>query len=860
MVGQTLGHFRITARLGSGGMGIVYRAHDEKLDRTVAIKVIGRETAITPVDRARIVEEARASSALSHPNICTVYEIGEIDGQAYIAMEYVEGRPLSELIPVNGLPPEVVVRYGAEIADALEHAHVRGVVHRDLKTPNVVISADGRAKVLDFGLARRIPSKVNEAVTRTSDRVAMGPFAGTLPYMPPELLLGQDADERSDIWSFGVTVFEMATGELPFKGRNEFELTAAILRSPPQPLPAQVPPMIRSVIQRCLSKDPAHRYQRAGEARAALEAIQSDSAIAPASAPAERVLRRGWLVGAAAAGLALTAVAGWWLYRERQRPPDGVPGGGRLIPAVTSDAPVYDPAISPDGKMLSYGAEDANGQTDLFVRRVAGGALIKLTDDPARESTPRFSPDGERIVFTRRESADGVPELRVVPALGGDTIASIPEAAGAAWSADGQRLAFLRRGASGQTQLIVSAVDGGSPRLVLESDSTYPFMREPAWAADGTEIAIVRGTGGIAGEIWLVPVAGGPPRRPFSDPPDVFADSPVFTTDGRALIHSSNRGGATNLWAYPARGGAHVRLTTGPGPDIGPTVAADGTIAFLNSRWRNALEVHSLGNEPPRTLTTHSPFLWAPVFSPDAKEIAFSRSEMDGSWHIWSIPAAGGTARRLTAAAAGEVYSRYSPDGRFIWFHTWQTPRRVGRVARQGGAIELLSFGADGDGFPDPSPDGSQVVVTRTDADAERLYVAPSGGGTARRLTSTPGAVGKWSPDGKRIAFAANRGYGGGILVVDVSSGREQRLTRTGGWPEWLPSGSEIAYLVLGRTGNQEIQVVAAQGGTPRALGLVRFNGWNYPFAISPDGKAIATSNSRHISDEIWLIEPAKRE
>ena len=172
-------------------------------------------------------------------------------------MEYVEGRPLSELIPVNGLASEAVVRYGAQIADALEHAHARGVVHRDLKTLNVVISADGRAKVLDFGLARRVPSNVTDAVTKLSDGVAMGPFAGTLPYMPPELLLGQSTDERSDIWSFGVTVFEMATGELPFKGRNEFELTAAILRSPPQPLPAHVPPMIRSVIQRCLSKDPA---------------------------------------------------------------------------------------------------------------------------------------------------------------------------------------------------------------------------------------------------------------------------------------------------------------------------------------------------------------------------------------------------------------------------------------------------------------------------------------------------------------------------------------------------------------------------------------------------------------------------
>ena len=859
MVGQTLGHFRITARLGSGGMGVVYRAHDETLDRTVAIKVVGRETGATPVDRARIVEEARASSGLSHPNICTVYETGEIDGQAYIAMEYVEGRPLSELISDNGLPLEAVVRYGAQIADALAHAHARGVVHRDLKTPNVVISADGRAKVLDFGLARRVPSSVHEALTRSSDAVRVGGLAGTLPYMPPELLLGQNTDERGDIWSLGVTLFEMAMGDLPFKGRNEFELTSMILRSPPQPLPSHVPPMIRGVILRCLSKDPAHRYQRAGEVRAALEAIQSDTAIAAEAPPPEASRTRGWWIGSAAA-VVLAASIAWWFQRDRQPSHGASPGGGRLVPAVSSDTPVFDPALSTDGKMLCYGAEDAGGQPDLFVRRVAGGALIKLTDDSARETAPRFSPDGERIVFTRKELADGPPELRIVPALGGDTIASIPGGAGGVWSGDGRQLAFLRRAESERIELTVSAVDGSNARVVLESDSAYPFLREPAWAPDGRELAIVRGTGGIAGEIWLVPVNGGTPRRPFSDPPEVFADSPVFTRDGLALIHSSNRGGATNIWSFPTRGGTPVRLTTGPGPDIGPTVAADGTIAFLNSRWRNALEIHGLGSDPPRTLTTHSPYLWGPVFSPDRTEVAFSRSEMDGSWHIWTIPAAGGAPRRITSSASGEVYPRYSPDGRFIWFHTWETPRRIGRVAREGGAIELLSFGASGDGFPDLSPDGQRVLMTRTDADAERVYVAPSSGGVARRLTSMAGAVAKWSPDGKRIVFAANRGYTGGILVVEVSTGREQRLTTTGGWPEWLPDGSEVAYLVLGRNGNQEIRAVPTKGGPSRPFGQVRFSGWNYPFAISPDGKAIVTSNSRHISDEIWLLESVQRQ
>jgi Tol biopolymer transport system component/predicted Ser/Thr protein kinase len=859
MVGHTLGHFRITALLGSGGMGIVYRAHDQKLERTVAIKLVGRETGATAEDRARIVVEARASSALSHPNICTVYETGEIEGHAYIAMEYVEGRPLSELIPVNGLPSEAVVRYGAQIADALEHAHARGVVHRDLKTPNVVVSAEGRAKVLDFGLARRVPSSVNEAVTNSSDAVPIGGLAGTMPYMPPELLLGQPTDERSDIWSFGVMLFEMAMGELPFKGRTEFELTAAILRSPPQPLPAHVPAMIRSVIQRCLSKDPAHRYQRAGEARAALEAIQSDITIprppGPAAVP---VIRLRW-IGAAVAAIAITIAAVVWFQKSRGPASRGAPATGRLTLAVgSSDAPIFDPAISADGKMLSYAAEDPDGQIDLFVRRVAGGALVKLTNDAARESSPRFSPDGERILFTRRESAGGVPELRIVPALGGDAIASVPAAAGGVWSADGQQLAFLRTTAGG-TALTIASADGSHGRAVLGSDSSYPFLREPAWAPDGRDLAIVRGTGGIAGEIWLVPASGGAPRRPFSDPPDVFSDSPVFTADGRSLIHSSNRGGATNLWSSPAVGGPPVRLTTGPGPDTGPTVAGDGTIAFINSRWRNTLEIYGLAGDPSRTLTTHSPFLWAPTFSPDGQEIAFSRSEVDGSWHVWTMPAAGGAPRRLTSSAAGEVYPRYSPDGRFVWFHTWQTPRRIGRVPREGGSVELLTFGGS-DAFPALSPDGTQIVVTRTDADAERLYLAPSEGGTARRLTATPGAVAQWSPDGKRIVFAGNRGHAAGIVLFDVAAGREQRLTATGGWPAWLPNGLEVAYLVIGRTGNQEIHVVPARGGAPRQLGQWPFNGSNHPFAVAPDGRSLVTSNSRHVSDEVWLLEPSARD
>jgi Tol biopolymer transport system component len=861
MIGHTLGHFRIMARLGSGGMGVVYRAYDEALQRTVAIKIVGRETGTPALDRLRIVEEARAASGLNHPHICTVYETGDIDGQAYIAMEYVEGRPLSEMIPVGGLPVEAVVRYGLQIADALAHAHTRGVVHRDLKTPNVVVTTDGRAKVLDFGLARRVPSNISETMTRSSDAVAVGPLGGTLAYMPPEVLLGQPADERGDIWALGVMLHEMATGELPFKGRNEFDLTAAILRAPAQPLPPTVPPMVRGVIQRCLAKEPPQRYQFAAEARAALEAIQSDVALAPPPPPpsVSRRLQSGLRWAATVIGMgSVAALVAFWLRTTDLSPWERVAGGGRLTLALASDAPVADPAMSPDGKMLCYAVEAA-GVTDLFVRRVAGGGLVQLTRDSARESWPRFSPDGEWVAFTRRESRDGASEVRVIPALGGDPVSILPGAAMAVWAPDGRTLAFLRRAAGGSQELVVAARDGSDVRVVLQADGTFPFLRDPAWAPDGKELAIVRGTGGIAGEIWLVSLSGTEPRRALTDPPEVFSESPVYTADGLGLIHASNRGGATNIWFLPRRGGAPVRLTVGPGPDSAPTVAADGTIAFVNSRWRNTLELHSLAGRPTRILTTHAPFIWGPDVSPDGKDVAFSRGEVDGSWHIWSIPLEGGTPRRLTSTEAGEVYPRYTPDGSALLFHTWQAPRRVGRVPRDGGVPTLLTGSRASDAFPDLSADGRWLAVTRTDSDAERIYIAPAGGGQGRLLTASPGSVARWSPDGRFLAFGRNRGYAGGIFVIDADGRNERQLSASGGWPVWWPDGRQVGFMALGATGDQEIHVVSATGGTVRVLDSIRFAGSNHPFDVAPDGLSIVTSNAVHVSDEIWLLEPRAR-
>ena len=274
MIGQRLSQYVIEQKLGEGAMGVVYRARDERLQREVALKFLDALPSGTSASHERALQEARAISALNHPNICTVYEVGEVEGRPYIAMEFVEGRPLSLEIPTTGLSLAQVERYGTQLADALAHAHSRGVIHRDLKAANVMVTPSGRLKVLDFGISQRFePGRMGDGTTILDQSwESQHTFTGTLPYIAPEILKGQEADVRSDIWSLGVMLYEMAAGQRPFRGATAFELSAAILRERAPEITPPLPPVLSSVIEKSLDKDPGLRYQSAGEVRAALEA------------------------------------------------------------------------------------------------------------------------------------------------------------------------------------------------------------------------------------------------------------------------------------------------------------------------------------------------------------------------------------------------------------------------------------------------------------------------------------------------------------------------------------------------------------------------------------------------------------
>ena len=375
MIGQALGHYRILEKIGSGGMGEVYRAHDEQLGRDVALKVLPTQLLADHSARKLLIREARTASALNHPNICTIHDVGESNGRNYIVMEYVKGRPLAEQIRESGLPAEKVIRYGEQISDGLAHAHEHGVIHRDLKTSNIMITPEGRAKVLDFGLAkRRSIEGVTEQTRSQNSDVDEGPGVGTIRYTAPEVFRGELTDARSDIWALGVVLYEMIAGQHPFDGKTAYELSSHILHDPPKELPATVEPLLRAVIQKCLTKSPAERYQHASEVRAALGSLRIEN---PTSNPSVNAVggtaarlpdRRQLIIFGGTVGALLLLIAGWRFAPRKWRP-----GGNGM-------GPIHSLAVLPLENLSRNPAEEyfADGMTEELTTQLAQISALRV--------------------------------------------------------------------------------------------------------------------------------------------------------------------------------------------------------------------------------------------------------------------------------------------------------------------------------------------------------------------------------------------------------------------------------------------------------------------------------------------------
>jgi eukaryotic-like serine/threonine-protein kinase len=413
MIGQDFSHYSILERLGEGGMGVVYRARDLTLHRDVALKFLNIDILDDRLAREKILQEARAISALNHPNICTIYEVGEAESRPYLAMEYLEGHPLNQEITSGGLAPEILARYGIQLAEALGHAHERGIVHRDFKPGNVIVTSSGRLKVLDFGLSLRIETKVSEDTTQYEGGPgSQRPVTGTLPYTAPELLKGQEADARSDIWALGVVLYELAAGRRPFRGGTLYELSWAILREAPPPISPPLPPLLQSVIDKCLDKDPSQRYRSGGEVRAALETASAESrskrSTIPADAGQEAVKQRsrawrGLLYSAAAIVALVLVIVGLRSSGKKPRTPAiGVPGAIQSL------------AVLPLENLSGDPAQDyfADGMTDALITQLSQIRKLRVI---SRTSVMQYKHTKKTIGEISRDlNVDSVVEGSVV--------------------------------------------------------------------------------------------------------------------------------------------------------------------------------------------------------------------------------------------------------------------------------------------------------------------------------------------------------------------------------------------------------------------------------------------------------------
>jgi hypothetical protein len=631
-----LGPYEIVALLGVGGMGEVYRARDTRLGRLVAIKVIAAAALEDADGRRRLLHEARAASALNHPNIVTVYDVGTDKGAEFVAMELIDGQSLADKLATRRLPITDVLKYATQIAGALAAAHAAGIIHRDLKPSNVMITGDGTAKVVDFGIAKSLGSHSGE--TATVAGTSQGHIIGTVGYMSPEHAEGRTVDARSDIFSFGSVLYEMISGRSPFTRDTALATMAAIARDEPRPLSEyadDVPVELERVTAKCLRKDPARRFQSMADLRVVLEDLPNDMAAQRVETDASP--RRGMLVAAPIAGLVAGAIAVGLVTRLRPREV-AVPSMPTEVMRLTyDDGYTEGPALSADGTLVGYASDRAGGNNlDIWVQRAAGGEPIRLTQDAADERQPAFSPDGGQIVF--RSEADG-GALYTIPALGGSARLLVERGIAGRYSPDGQQIAYWTGsqigfpGRPGNARTFVIPAAGGTPTELRG----FIGARYPVWSPDGQFLLVTGsrtdGSGAESVDWWIVRVADGAAFATGASA--AFKAVGIETSGATGSLPTAGAWigdrvfatGAGNLWSVtvgpaPAQSVQHVqRLTFGPGQSSEPSVSRDGMIAFVGSKvmhniWSLPLDAETatvrgssvrLPRPPGRTAEPHSP-------------------------------------------------------------------------------------------------------------------------------------------------------------------------------------------------------------------------------------------------------------
>jgi len=685
---------RFQSLLGVGGMGEVYRARDARLNRTVAEKILPPRVAADSGRRGRFEQEARAASALNHPNILTVYDIGEQDGVAYIVSELIEGESLRDSLRRGPLPLSKLLDLSGQAAAALAAAHAAGIVHRDIKPENIMITRDGRAKILDFGLAKQVSSAAAAAdETRTVTHTSPGSVIGTAAYMSPEQIRGDAVDHRSDIFSLGLVLYECITARQPFQRATSVEMMTAILREDPAELPETVSPALRPIVWHCLEKEPDHRFHSARDLAFALRtvsAVPSRASGTVAAIPAPRK-RRIWVVILGALAMLLLALA---LVRIFEVEPIDL-ARYRLTPFATDREPETDGAWSPDGKSIAY-LKTVDGTPQLMVRALDAPAPVQLTKSEAPVSQTFWSPDSSLLYYVLR--AGGGEVWAISPAGGQPSRIFAGGLTSASISPDGKILAILEfhsEGARMRSSVLISSPPGAAARAYKSA----PFERAEvspsnriAFSPDGASILLTAGNNST--EIWLLPYpdGGAPPHRLFAKDDLGLAAKASWLPDSRHAILALSPGlaGAPDLWLADLKNERGRKITSGILGYDDPSASPDGhRLVFTAVQNDYDLIQLPLAGGPPQILAANSRNELSPSWSPDGNQLVYS-TDRTGQREIWMRNSKAGIDRPVvtprefppgtTTALADPVFSPGGERFAFVRYSTDEPGNHMGRA------------------------------------------------------------------------------------------------------------------------------------------------------------------------------------